>query len=95
MCSTRWSERDVLHEYFYLAISHMIKAFKVMNGTHPELRSFDKIYIDGWEAKSKKEATLFLNSFTNFEFIVGIIILYHLMHRIAPTPQSFKKEQSM
>ena len=36
----------------------MAKAFAVMNGTHPELRGFKKIYIDGLEAKSKKEATL-------------------------------------
>ena len=32
---------------FFLAISHMVEAFEEMNGTHPELRSFKKIYTDG------------------------------------------------
>ena len=49
MCSTRWSERDVLYEHFYLAVSHMAEAFEVMDGTHPVLRSFKKIYADGWK----------------------------------------------
>ena len=57
-----------------------------MNGTHPRLRSFKKIYTDEWEAKSKKEVTLLLNILTDFEFIVGTITLYHLMYPIAPIP---------
>ena len=57
-----------------------------MNGTHPELESFNKIYTDGLEAKSKKEVTLFLNILTDFKFIFGIITLYCLMHPIASTP---------
>ena len=47
MCSTIWSERDVLYEHFDLAVSHMAEAFEVMDGTHPVLRSFKKIYADG------------------------------------------------
>ena len=48
-------------------------SFEVMNGTHPGLESFNKIYTDGLEAKSKKEVTLFLNILTDFKFIFGII----------------------
>ena len=75
MCRTRWSERNVSYEHFYLATPHMVEAFKVMNGTHPELRSFKKIYTDGREVKTKKEANLFFNILTDFEFIFGIITL--------------------
>ena len=69
----------------------MVEAFKVMNGTHPDLRSFKKIYKDGWEAKSKEKATLLLNISADFEFIVGIIILYCLIHPITPITQQLQK----
>ena len=69
----------------------MVEAFKVMNGTHPDLRSYKKIYKDGWEAKSKEKATLFLNISADFEFIVGIIILYCLIHPITPITQQLQK----
>ena len=72
MCTTISSENDVSYEHFYLAIPHMVESFEVMNGTHPELRSFKKIYTDGWEAKSKKVVILFLNILTDFEFTVEI-----------------------
>ena len=57
-----------------------------MNGTHPELEIFNKIYTDGLEAKSKKDVTLFLNILTDFKFIFGIITLYCLMHPIVSIP---------
>ena len=37
-----------------MAIPHVVEAFEVMNGTHPELRSFKKIYTDGWGLKAKR-----------------------------------------
>ena len=46
MSSTKWSERHVSYEHFYLASSHVAQTFEVINGAHPELRSFKKIYID-------------------------------------------------
>ena len=46
----------------------MVESFEEMNETHPELRSFKKIYTDEWEAKNEKEATLFLNILIHFEF---------------------------
>ena len=90
-CSTRWSRRGVSYEQFHLAIIHRVEPFEVMKGTPPELRSLKKIHTDGWEAKSKKETALFLNSLTDFEFIVGIITLYRLMHAIAPIYQQLQK----
>ena len=69
----------------------MVEALEVMNGTHLELRSFTKIYTDGCVAKSKKDVTLLLNILTDFEFIVGIITLYRLMHPIAPVTKQLQK----
>ena len=42
--------------------------------------------------KSKKEATLFLNILTNFEFIIRIIALYCLMYLIAPITQQLQRQ---
>ena len=36
MYKTRWSEREISYEHFYLAISFMVEAFEIMNGTHPK-----------------------------------------------------------
>ena len=91
MCSTRWSEKDISYEHFHLAIPHLIDAFEVMNVTHPKLKSFKKIYTDGWEVKSKKEVTLFSNIFTDFDFIAGITTLYCLINPIASTTQQLQK----
>ena len=40
---------------------------------HTELDEFEEIYIKGQDAKSKVEATQFLNSLTKFEFVIGMI----------------------
>ena len=50
---------------------------------HTELDEFEEIYIKGQEAKSKVEATQFLNSLTKFEFVIGMIALYRLLHPVA------------
>ena len=65
----------------------MIEAFEIMNGTHPDIATFDDIYTNGWDSKTKKDATSFINSIANFEFIVGIICLYRLLHPLVPITQ--------
>ena len=35
MCKTRWSERGISYENFYLAIPFMVEPFEIMNGTYP------------------------------------------------------------
>ena len=62
VCQTQWSERDVSYERFYLALSFTVETFEVINDTHTEFDEFEEIYIQGWDAKSKVEATQFLNS---------------------------------
>ena len=75
LCGTRWSERNISYERFYLAIPFIAEAFEVINVTHPELQTLPKERTTGWDAHIKKEATSFLNALTRFEFIVGIIVL--------------------
>ena len=79
VCQTRWSERDVSYERFYLALPVIVETFEVINSTHTELDEFEEIYIRGWDAKSKVEATQFLKSLTKFEFVIGTIVLYKLL----------------
>ena len=77
-CVAQDGQKEILRLSIFILQCHMAQAFKVMNETHPELRSFKKSYRDRWEAKSKNEATLFLNILRDFEFIVRIIIFQGL-----------------
>ena len=79
LCGTLWSEHDIFYERFYLAILFISTAFEVINGTHPELQTPPKECSTGWDAHVKREA----NALTKFEFIVGIIVLYCLLHPVA------------
>ena len=58
-------EIDVSYQCFYLALPFLVEACEVINGTMPK----------GWNAKSKVEATQFLNSMTKFESVIGMITL--------------------
>ena len=52
------------------------------------LDKFEEIYTKGWVAKSKVEATQFLKSLTKFEFVIGMIVLYRLLHAVAEITQN-------
>ena len=78
-------ERDVSYERFYLALPFIVETLEVINGTHTELDEFEEIYIKGWDARSKLEATQFLNSLTKFEFA-----LYRLLHPVAGITQKLQ-----
>ena len=41
VCQTRWSERDVCYERFYLALPFFVETFEVINGMHTELDEFE------------------------------------------------------
>ena len=66
------------------------ETFEVINGTHTELDEFEEIYIKGWDANSKVEATQFLISLTKFEFVIGMIALYRLLHQVAGITQKLQ-----
>ena len=49
-----------------------------------------KICTEGWDAKSKVEATQFLNSLTKFEFVIEMIALHRLLHSVAGITQKLQ-----
>ena len=90
MCKTRWSKRDVAYERFYLAIPFLAETLEVILGTHADLDQFRSDFPNGWDAKAKKEASSFLNALTTFEFLIGIISLYCLLHPLSPITQKLQ-----
>ena len=78
--NTMWSERDLAHEYFYLVLPFIVSALEILNSVKAEMGSFEKEYTKRWDYKTKREATLLLNSVTSFEFIFSLIRLYRLLH---------------
>ena len=90
LCKTRWSERDIAYEHFYLAIPFIVEAFEVINGTHPERNDFNNIYADGWDPKTKQDATSYLHAVTKFEFIIGLLSLHHLLHLLVGITQTLQ-----
>ena len=90
LCKTRWSERDIAYEHFYLAIPFIVKAFEVINGTHPERNDFNNIYTDGWDPKTKQDATSYLHAVTKFEITIGLVSLYHLLHPLVGITQTLQ-----
>ena len=51
----------------------MIEAFEIRNGTYPKNNDFGSVYKDGWDSKTKEDATSYLNAITKFEFLIGLI----------------------
>ena len=47
MCKTRWPERDVSYEHFYLTLPFIVEALEIINGTHPTRSTFDEIFTKG------------------------------------------------
>ena len=41
MCKTRWCERDVSYERFYLTMPYIMEATEVMKGTHADINQID------------------------------------------------------
>ena len=83
MCKTRWLERDLPYEHFYFALPFIVEALEIINGTHAEMGSFEKKYTEGWDYKTKREATSLLNAVISFGFIISLIRLYRFLHPLA------------
>ena len=71
-----------LMKHLYLAQLFIVEDFEFINDTYTELDKFEEIYTKGWDAKSKVEATQFLNSQAKFEFVTGTIFVYRLLHPV-------------
>ena len=57
-----------------------MEAFEVMNRTYAVINQLDETYSKGWSAKDKREASSYLHALSNFNFIIGLILLYYSMH---------------
>ena len=90
MCKTRWCERDISYEHFYLAIRFIVEAFEIMNRNYPKNNDFDSVYKDGWDSKTKEDATSYLNAITKFEFLIGLVSLYRLLHLLVGITQNLQ-----
>ena len=66
MFKTRRLERNLAYKYFYLALSFIVMALDIINGTHAEMESFEKKYTEGWHYKTKREATSLINAVPSF-----------------------------
>ena len=55
MCKTRWCERDVSNERFYLAIPYIMEALEVMNGMHADIINLTKHIRRGGAQKINKK----------------------------------------
>ena len=67
MYETRWSERDVSYEHFYLPLSFIEEALEIINGTHPNINAFNEMVTKGWDSNSKRETTAYIIvGFTSF-----------------------------
>ena len=80
MCKTRWCESEVSYERFYLTMSYIMEALEVMSGKHADINQFDETFSKEWSAKDKQEVSSYLHALSNFNFIIGLISLYRLMH---------------
>ena len=68
------------YKHFYLALPFIVQAVDIINGTHDEMESFEKNYSEGWNYKTKREATSLINVVLSFEFSISLIRLYKLLN---------------
>ena len=68
----------------------MVEAFEIMNGTYPKNNDFDSVYKDGWDSRTKEDATTYLNAITKFEFLIGLVSFYRLLHPLVGITQNLQ-----
>ena len=90
LCKTRWSERDISYKRFYLTIPFIMETLQVTNGTHSKKDQFERVYRDGWDLTANQEASNYLHAVTKFEFIIGLVSLYRLLHPLVGITQNLQ-----
>ena len=60
----------------------MYEAFSLIAGTHSQSSQFLDDHIVGWSRDDKTKAAEFLSCLARFEFIIGAVSLYSLLHPI-------------
>ena len=72
----------------------MVEAFEIMKGTHPKNNDFDSGYKDGWDSKIMEDTTSYLNAITKFEFLIGLVLLYQLLHPFVGITQNLQERSA-
>ena len=68
----------------------MVEASEIMNGTYPKNNDLDSVYKNGWDSKTKEDATSYLNVITKFEFLTSLVSLYQLLHPLVSITQNLQ-----
>ena len=68
----------------------MVETFEIMNRNYPKNNDFGSVYKDGWDSKTKEDATSYLNAITKFEFLIGLVSLYRLLHMLVGITQNLQ-----
>ena len=68
----------------------MVEAFKIMSRTYLKNNDFDSVYKDGWDSKTKKDATSYLNAITKCKFLIGLVSRYRLVQPLFSITQNLK-----
>ena len=76
LCKSRWSERGISCKRFYIAVPFIVEGLEIINSTHPEKDQFESVDRDGWDPKTKQEASSYLHAVKKFEFITGLVSLF-------------------
>ena len=82
LCKTRWAERDIVFEHFYLAYPFIVKALEIINGTCQGIEAYPDDIKVGWETEAWRDATAHLNALCNFGILIGVVVL-RLLHPLA------------
>ena len=57
-----------------------METLEVMNETQTDINQLDETYSKRWSTEDKQEASSYLYALFNLNFIIGLILLYCLMH---------------
>ena len=68
----------------------MFEAFQVILGTHERLNEFSTEQTEGWSGEDKRNANDFMHCLSRFDFIIGMVSLYFLLHPIHGTTQKLQ-----
>ena len=67
-----------------------MESLEVTNGTYPEKDQFGSVDRDGWDLKTKQEASSYLHAVKKFEFITGLVSLFWLLHQFVGITQNLQ-----
>ena len=67
-----------------------MEGLEIINSTHPEKDQFESVDRDGWNPKTKQEASSYLHAVKKFEFITGLVSLFWLLHQFVGITQNLQ-----